>query len=161
MTEWKKATESLREAAVKLFEAGDGYKLTATKLGLSPATVRDWKRAWVKGEFETAYRRRQPLDEMETRIIIELKKFGAPDRTIAGMLNCSISLVQLVWRRYRRSLGSGSPEGGGEEVLGGHEDAAAAEEAAEKPAVKPARRGRKPAKAAAPAVDAAAEKSSD
>ncbi|MDO5531675.1 helix-turn-helix domain-containing protein [Sutterella sp.] len=101
MTERKRIGKETREAAIRLFEQGTGYKATASRLGIAAATVRDWKRAWVKGEFSAEYRRRVPLDAMEIRIVGELKRIDTPDKTIATMLGCSISLVQNTWRRIR------------------------------------------------------------
>ena len=37
---------SLREQAVKIFENGLGYDLTARKLGMSAATVREWQKTY-------------------------------------------------------------------------------------------------------------------
>ena len=36
----------LREQAVKMFEKGFGYGLTARKLGVSAATVREWQKMY-------------------------------------------------------------------------------------------------------------------
>ena len=36
----------LREQAVKMFESGFGYGLTARKLGMSAATVREWQKMY-------------------------------------------------------------------------------------------------------------------
>ncbi|WP_443743361.1 helix-turn-helix domain-containing protein [Sutterella sp.] len=53
--------QALRAKAAALFEAGYGYKATATKLGVPQATVRDWKRLWVKRQ---GLRVPIPYDEM-------------------------------------------------------------------------------------------------
>ena len=44
----------IRAKARKLFEQGAGYKKVARMLGISPQTVRDWGRAFKKGEFTDA-----------------------------------------------------------------------------------------------------------
>lgn len=43
--------EELRAQAVKLFQAGLGYKSVAARLGIATSTVRDWGRAYRKGTF--------------------------------------------------------------------------------------------------------------
>lgn len=48
-----KYSNGIRTRASELFESGLGYKATASTLGLPSATVRDWKRQWVKGTFES------------------------------------------------------------------------------------------------------------
>ena len=36
----------LREQAVEMFEKGRGYRLTASRLGVSAATVREWQKMY-------------------------------------------------------------------------------------------------------------------
>ncbi|MDO5532514.1 hypothetical protein [Sutterella sp.] len=44
------------------------------------------------------------MNDMELRIVAELKRIHTPDKTIAAMLRCSVSLVQITWRKLRKEI---------------------------------------------------------
>lgn len=87
----RKYSNGIRTKASELFESGFGYKATATILGLPMATVRDWKRQWVKGHFVSV---RPSIPEALRDVMLE-------------------NNVQFVWAKsdsilmeaYRRSIG--------------------------------------------------------
>mgnify|MGYP002981643228 CR=1 FL=1 len=87
----RRYSNGIRTRASELFESGFGYKATATILGLPMATVRDWKRLWVKGKFVV---HRPSIPEALREVMLE-------------------NNVQFVWAKsesllteaYRRSIG--------------------------------------------------------
>lgn len=50
-TQKSKHSIEVRATAIALFEKGFGYKAASKVLGISEATVRDWKREWKAGAF--------------------------------------------------------------------------------------------------------------
>lgn len=81
-----------RRAALKLFEAGIGYKSAAALLGLSPYTVRDWHRRFKKGTFKVDLNPNQYRHAPETKArVIALRAEGRSWREVSEMTGVNIS----------------------------------------------------------------------
>lgn len=73
-----------RRQAIKLFKAGLGYKSVSTILNLSQNTVRDWKRAFVKGKFSAELSGNQfRYDESIKETVLSLRAEGLSWKAIS------------------------------------------------------------------------------
>lgn len=96
--------EAKRRQAKAMFEKGLGYKAVARLLELNVYTVRDWGREFKAGKFRVSD---SELGDAATVVdlredqILELRRAGLDDRTIAMRVGLSLQTV----RRYlRRSM---------------------------------------------------------
>ena len=86
------AREAKRRAALKLFRQGLGYKAVATILGLSANTVRDWGRAYKKGEFRVELSANQLRYTEETKLRVHaLRARGLSWKAVSEMTGVNIS----------------------------------------------------------------------
>ena len=84
-----------RQAATKCFEEGQGYKRTARLIGVSEATVRDWKRLWQAHRFalKPAFQYKGKLSGAERQHILALRHTGQTIDAIAKHLGRSNNMV--------------------------------------------------------------------
>lgn len=84
-----------RQAAAKCFEEGLGYKRTARLIGVSEATVRDWKRLWQSHRFalKPAFQYKGKMSAAEQQHILTLRHTGQTIETIAKHLGRSTNMV--------------------------------------------------------------------
>lgn len=96
--------EAKRRQAKALFEKGLGYKAVARLLELNVYTVRDWGREFKVGKFrvsDTELGDAATVVDLREDQILDLRRQGFDDRTIALRIGLSLQTV----RRYlRRSL---------------------------------------------------------
>ena len=96
--------EAKRRQAKALFEKGLGYKAVARLLELNVYTVRDWGREFKAGKFrvsDTELGDAATVVDLREDQILDLRRQGFDDRTIALRIGLSLQTV----RRYlRRSL---------------------------------------------------------
>lgn len=90
--------EKVRRAAMRLFEKGAGYKLTARKLGIKASTVRDWARQWRKGTFSVkpaakVYR----ITDRFRQTICELRAQGVSWVEISRRTGISRTTCRRIW----------------------------------------------------------------
>lgn len=100
------ASDAVRRQAHHLFSQGYGYKYVADKLKLSVHTVRDWARAFKRGQFRIRLKKNQYryADEVKARAIA-LREQGATWRRIAEEtgVNASTCRYWFSSRDRRRS----------------------------------------------------------
>ena len=96
--------EAKRRQAQAMFEKGLGYKAVARLLELNVYTVRDWGREFKAGKFRVSDGEGNDAStvvDLREDQILELRRQGQDDRTIALRVGLSLQTV----RRYlRRSL---------------------------------------------------------
>lgn len=86
------APEAKRRSALKLFREGFGYKAVATILGLSTNTVRDWGRAYKKGEFRVELSANQFRYTEETKVRVHaLRERGLSWKEVSALTGVNIS----------------------------------------------------------------------
>lgn len=99
--------------ALGLFESGLGYRACATQLGVTPYTVRDWKRAYALGRFP----------DKKTRSRVKIHRYAEAVRERACHmrldLNMSYHAVSLAvgvpimtvrrWARYQEKKQAVAP----------------------------------------------------
>lgn len=92
------ATETQRRVALKLFKQGLGYKAVSTILGLSASTVRDWGRAYKKGQFKVELSANQfrYTDAAKARVQA-LRERGLTWREVSELTGVNISTCRS-WR---------------------------------------------------------------
>ena len=84
-----------RQAAAHCFENGLGYKRTASLIGVTESTVRDWKRLWKANHFTLApqFQYKGKLSVEEQKRILELRLNGQNIGAIAKDLKRSSNMV--------------------------------------------------------------------
>lgn len=97
------ASEEKRRQALKLFDAGFGYKRVAGELGLPVNTVRDWARAYRAGRFHIRINANQYRYDKFTKrqvILMRLRGRSWSDISEATGVPCSTC------RTWMRTLGA-------------------------------------------------------
>ena len=85
-------SEAKRRAALKLFKSGLGYKAVASTLNLSVNTVRDWARAYRRGDFEIKVAINQYRYPEETkRLVRSLRVSGVSKKKNAAQTGVKVS----------------------------------------------------------------------
>lgn len=99
------APESVRKQALQLFEQGYGYKHVSDELGLSIHTVRDWSRAFKRGEFRVRIRKNQyRYDEEVKARVIELRRQGWTWKRIAAETGVNLSTCRYWYSLYQDEI---------------------------------------------------------
>ena len=95
----------LRRQALDLFQRDYGYRKVASLLGISVYTVREWARAYRKGEFTAEPSRRFYSTEEQVRIAA-MSKSGMQPAEIARLLQIPVRSVRSILARNRREAGA-------------------------------------------------------
>lgn len=97
--------DAKRLEALRLFEAGCGYRQTAKRLGLSVNTVRDWRRLYAAGQFRERIGRRQFVyTEKARREAISMRENGATWREVQEATGAKPSSVRNWMRALKESV---------------------------------------------------------
>lgn len=84
--------DAKRRAALKLFKSGLGYKAVAAALNLSVNTVRDWGRAYKRGDFNVKVAINQYRYQDNTkRLVIDLRSAGISWKKIEASTGVKVS----------------------------------------------------------------------
>ena len=85
-------SEAKRRAALKLFNSGLGYKAVASTLNLSVNTVRDWARAYRRGNFDVKVAINQYRYPEGTKALVRsLRTSGVSWKKIAAQTGVKVS----------------------------------------------------------------------
>ena len=98
--------EAKRRQAKAMFEKGLGYKAVARLIELNVYTVRDWGREFKAGKFrvsDTELGDAATVVDLREDQILDLRRQGFDDRTIALRIGLSLQTV----RRYLRRPSTG------------------------------------------------------
>lgn len=95
----------LRRQALDLFQRDYGYRKVASLLGISVYTVREWARAYRKGEFTAEPSRRFYSAEEQVRIAA-MSKSGRQPAEIARLLQIPVRSVRSILARNRGKAGA-------------------------------------------------------
>lgn len=100
------ASDEKRRQAALCFAGGWGYVRTARKLGLSPNTVRDWKREYDAGRFNmrmSVY----VYDEAFKQRVVAMRQAGSSWREIKSATGISPATVMRWMKKMEEGQASG------------------------------------------------------
>ena len=99
--------EAKRRQAKAMFEKGLGYKAVARLLELNVYTVRDWGREFKAGKFRVSDGEEDDTStvvDLREDQILDLRRQGLDDRTIALRVGLSLQTVRRYMRRSMARL---------------------------------------------------------